>query len=109
MDYGEMLEWHHRHKADITIAAIRVAPEEANRFGVMDIGPDYRIGGFDEKPQHGKPVRSRFDPSRVSASMGIYVFNTDVLLRALHEDAQDPGSSHDFGKDVLPNSLDKYR
>jgi len=109
MDYGEMLEWHRRHHADVTIATIQVPPEEASRFGIVDIGPDYRIEGFEEKPQHGNPKRSRFDPSTVSASMGIYIFNTDVLLRALHEDAQEPDSSHDFGKDVLPRSLDKDR
>jgi glucose-1-phosphate adenylyltransferase len=54
-------------------------------------------------------MRSRFDASMVSASMGIYVFNTDVLLRALHEDAEDPNSSHDFGKDVIPRNLEKAR
>jgi glucose-1-phosphate adenylyltransferase len=105
MDYGEMLDWHHRHHADITIATILVAPEEASRFGVMEIDSEYRIVGFDEKPKHGNPRRSRFDPSRISASMGIYVFNTDVLLRVLHQDAQQPGSSHDFGRDVIPRNL----
>jgi glucose-1-phosphate adenylyltransferase len=109
MDYGEMLEWHRCHHADITIATIQVAPEQASRFGVTEIGPDYRIQGFEEKPQHGNPKRSCFDPESISASMGIYIFNTDVLLRVLHEDAQDPDSSHDFGRDVLPHSLEKYR
>src|SRR5262245_55081170 len=109
MDYGEMLEWHRRHNADITIATILVAPDEASRFGVMEIDADYRIVGFDEKPKHGNPTRSRFDSSRVSASMGIYIFNTDVLLRAMHQDAQQPGSSHDFGRDVIPSSLKNFR
>jgi glucose-1-phosphate adenylyltransferase len=109
MNYHEMLDWHRRHNADVTIATIQVAPEEACRFGVAAIDPDYRIVGFEEKPQHGNPVRSRFDPSMVSASMGVYVFSTDVLLRALHEDAQDPGSSHDFGRDVIPRLLGPAR
>jgi glucose-1-phosphate adenylyltransferase len=109
MNYGEMLDWHGRHKADVTLATIRVLPEEAGRFGVLEIDQDYRVTGFEEKPQHGKPMRSRFDASMVSASMGIYVFNTDVLLRALHEDAEDPNSSHDFGKDVIPRNLEKAR
>jgi len=65
--------------------------------------------GFEEKPQHGNPAHSRFDPSMVSASMGIYVFNTSVLLEALHEDADDPNSSHDFAKDVIPRNLAKAR
>src|SRR5689334_5349238 len=109
MNYREMIDWHRQHQADVTIATIQVAPEEAGRFGVAEIDPDYRVIGFEEKPQHGNPVRSRFDPSMVSASMGIYVFKTDVLLRALHEDAQDPDSTHDFGKDVIPHNLKSAR
>jgi glucose-1-phosphate adenylyltransferase len=109
MNYHEMLDWHQRNQAEITIATIQVRPDEAGRFGVAEIDADYRITGFEEKPQHGNPARSRFDPSMISASMGIYVFNTDVLLRALLEDSQDPNSSHDFGKDVIPRNLEKAR
>jgi glucose-1-phosphate adenylyltransferase len=109
MNYHEMLDWHQRNQAEITIATIQAPPEEAGRFGVAEIDPQYRITGFEEKPQHNNPVRSRFDPSKVSASMGIYVFNTDVLLRALHEDSEDAASSHDFGRDVIPRNLEKAR
>jgi glucose-1-phosphate adenylyltransferase len=109
MNYQEMLAWHRQHQADITLATIQVHPSEAGRFGVAEIGPDYRITGFEEKPQHGNAVRSRFDPEMVAASMGVYVFNTEVLLRALHRDAQDPNSAHDFGKDVIPRHLDTAR
>jgi glucose-1-phosphate adenylyltransferase len=109
MDYGDMLDWHWRQRADITIATIRVPPAEAWRFGVVEIGEDYRIVGFEEKPRHGNPKRSAFDPETISASMGIYVFNTDVLLKALHEDAADQDSSHDFGKDVIPRYLESNR
>ncbi len=109
MNYREMIEWHNRHHAHITIATIQVKPEDAERFGVAEIDEDYRVVGFEEKPKHGNPKRSRFDPSMVSASMGVYVFDTQVLLRALHEDSQDPHSSHDFGKDVLPHNLGKVR
>jgi glucose-1-phosphate adenylyltransferase len=105
MNYREMLAWHYQQKADVTIATIQVKPEEADRFGVAEIGEDYRVVGFEEKPRHGNPKRSPFDPSMLSASMGIYVFETDVLLRELHRDAQDPNSSHDFGRDVLPRCL----
>src|SRR4051794_16355709 len=73
MNYREMIDRHNELDADITIATIQVPPEEAGRFGVVEIDADYRITGFEEKPQHGHPVRSRFDPSMVSASMGIYV------------------------------------
>jgi len=109
MDYGEMLDWHHQHNADITLASIRVPPEEANRFGVLQIGEGWRVVGFEEKPQHGNPARSIFDPDTVSASMGVYIFNTKVLLRLLHEDAENPNSSHDFGHDVIPGNIDKAR
>src|ERR1041385_5688581 len=109
MDYREMIDWHRSHGADITIASIRVSPEEASRFGILQIASDYRVTGFEEKPQHGSPAPSIFDPDTVSASMGVYVFNTDVLLRALHADAQDPDSSHDFGRDVIPGNIDKAR
>jgi glucose-1-phosphate adenylyltransferase len=109
MNYHEMIDWHRRHRADVTIATIQVPPEEACRFGTAEIDEDYRIIRFEEKPQHGNPIRSRFDASMVSASMGIYVFNADVLLRAMHVDAQDPNSSHDFGRDVIPSLLGSAR
>jgi len=109
MNYRDMLDWHFRHQADVTIATLQVKPEEAERFGVAEIDENYRVVGFEEKPKHGNPKRSRFDPDMVSASMGIYIFETPVLLRAIHEDAQDPNSSHDFGKDVLPRNLANCR
>ena len=109
MNYGEMIDWHHRNGADVTLASIRVPPEEANRFGVLKIDKDCLVTGFEEKPRHGKPAPSVFDPEMVSASMGVYVFNTQVLLRLLHADAENPDSSHDFGRDVIPGNLDKIR
>jgi len=109
MNYGEMLDWHGTNRADITIATLQVPPAEAGRYGVLEIGADYRVTGFEEKPQHDHPVRSGFDASMVSASMGIYAFNTGVLLRALHEDAQAANSTHDFAKDVIPRLLDLCR
>ena len=109
MNYHEMVDWHLLHHADITIATIQVAPQEAEHFGIAEIDAGHRIVGFEEKPRHGNPVRSVFNPETVSASMGIYVFNTEVLLRLLQEDSQDPASSHDFGKDVIPGALEKVR
>jgi glucose-1-phosphate adenylyltransferase len=116
MNYREMLDWHSRQRADITIATIQVPIAEASRFGVAEIDDTYRVvgfeekpRGFEEKPRHGDPVRSRFNPLMVSASMGVYLFHTDVLLDLLHDDAQLPDSSHDFGKDVIPRSLDRCR
>ncbi len=109
MNYREMLECHQRHNADITIATIQVPPEEACRFGVAEIDDAFRITGFEEKPQHSHPTRSRFNPEMVSASMGIYFFRTEALLDVLHADAQDSTSSHDFGRDVIPRNLDRLR
>jgi len=109
MNYREMVDWHEWHEADITIATLQVAPEEAERFGIAEIAQGHRIVGFEEKPGHGNPARSAFNPEMVSASMGIYLFNTEVLLRLLREDAQNPASSHDFGRDVIPAALEKAR
>lgn len=105
MNYHEMLEWHRRHDAGVTIATIQIPPEEADRFGVAEVGSDYQITGFEEKPKHRHPARSVFNPEMVSASMGIYAFETSVLARALREDADRPDSSHDFGKDILPRLI----
>jgi len=109
MNYHEMVEWHRLHRADVTIATIQVAPEEAGRFGIVEIDRNHVITGFEEKPQHGNPVRSIFNPAMVSASMGVYLFSREALLRALVEDAEDPNSSHDFGRDVLPRSISRAR
>jgi glucose-1-phosphate adenylyltransferase len=109
MDYHEMVHSHLSHRADITIATIQVPIGEAGRFGIAEIAGDHSVKGFEEKPQHGNPVRSVFNPDAVSASMGIYIFRTDTLRRALVEDAADEGSSHDFGKDVLPKWIHRAR
>ena len=109
MNYRSMFDWHRQHQADITIATTQVCPEEAERFGVVEINADHRVVGFEEKPRHDHPVRSVFNPAMLSASMGIYIFKTDVLLRLLREDAETPGSSHDFGRDVIPRGLGDYR
>ena len=109
MNYREMLNWHREQDADVTIATIQVPASEAHRFGVAEIDDRYRIVGFEEKPKHDRPVRSSFNPQMVSASMGIYLFRTGVLLKLLHEDAQQPDSTHDFGKDLIPRSLARCR
>lgn len=110
MDYTEMLNWNHAHDAEVTIATLQISPEEAPRFGIVGVDPTtHAIQGFEEKPGHGNPARSAFDPAMVSASMGIYLFRTDVLLEALRADAEHPYSSHDFGRDVIPSLLGKRR
>lgn len=109
MDYRDMLDWHLAQRADITLATIDVLPSEASRFGIVKIAEDYRIEQFLEKPPVEQAPRSRFDPNFCSASMGVYLFNTEVLREALTEDAKQPDSSHDFGKDVLPRLVNRCR
>jgi glucose-1-phosphate adenylyltransferase len=109
MDYHEMVDWHRSQRADVTIATIQVSPDEAKRFGIAEMDSSHRVIGFEEKPQHGNPIRSVFNSDMTSASMGIYIFNTPVLIEALKCDAACTSSSHDFGKDVLPWCLDRYR
>jgi glucose-1-phosphate adenylyltransferase len=109
MNYRHMLNWHLAHKADVTVGTTLVPPQEAGRFGVISIDTDFRILGFAEKPQTGRAPRSRFNPEVCSASMGIYLFSTEVLLRALESDAKRSNSSHDFGKDILPAMIKEYQ
>lgn len=109
MNYGEMIEWHQQHGADVTVATLAAPPEQSEQFGVARIDADYRIRGFQEKPQPEEAERSRFHPESISASMGIYLFETRVLLRMLADDASNPRSTHDFGRDILPNNLKRER
>ena len=108
MNYGKMLEQHMHSAADVTLATIQIEPDESFRFGVVDIDRDHRVNGFQEKPKETS-LRSPWNPEKISASMGIYLFNTDVLIPVLLKDAEDPKSSHDFGKDILPKMVDEYR
>jgi glucose-1-phosphate adenylyltransferase len=109
MDYGDMLSWHHSRNADVTVATLQIDPADAHHFGITEIDHEMRIVGFEEKPRHGEPFRSPFDPAKCSASMGIYFFKTQVLIDELLADAADPSSSHDFGKDILPKCLARRR
>ena len=108
MNYGLMLNQHADSGADVTLATILIDPSESSRFGVVDVAKDGSIVGFEEKPQVTS-LRSPYNPQMVSGSMGVYLFNTDVLLPALMKDAEDENSSHDFGHDVLPKILNDYK
>ncbi len=108
MNYGKMLQQHKDAGADVTVATLTTDPSECRHFGVVDIGNDYRINAFLEKPETTE-IRSPYDSTKISASMGIYIFNTDVLIPVLLKDAEDPDSSHDFARNILPKMLDDYR
>src|ERR1700710_630589 len=108
MNYGLMIQQHRETGADVTIATLPIRPEEVSSFGVVEVARNGEVTGFEEKPKETK-MRSPFMPDMVDASMGIYIFNTDVLLRELIRDAEDPNSKHDFGHNILPNLLGKSR
>lgn len=96
MDYSEMLDYHKKMGAAATIAVIDVPLEQASRFGIMNTDETGRIVEFEEKPAH---------PKSTNASMGIYIFNRKLLAEYLRADADDPNSSNDFGKNIIPAML----
>ena len=96
MDYAAMVKYHEKHGASCTIAVRDVPLAEASRFGILNTNPDNSIYEFEEKPAK---------PKSTNASMGIYVFNWDVLRQALIEDEEDATSSNDFGKNIIPKLL----
>lgn len=100
MDYSVMVEEHVARGADVTVACLDVPIEDARQLGVISMADDQRITGFVEKPDQPPPAPGR--PGQALASMGIYVFNAQLLIDQLERDAADPLSSHDFGKDLIP-------
>lgn len=97
MHYGKMLETHKESGAAITIAVMPVPWEEASRFGIMNVNENGEIVEFEEKPKN---------PKSNLASMGIYIFNYEILKRYLNDDERDPDSDNDFGKNVIPKMLE---
>jgi glucose-1-phosphate adenylyltransferase len=107
MDYGTMIAEHVESGADMTVGCITVDLEMAKDFGVMTVDENNRVVEFQEKPDQPKPVPGRSDVAL--ASMGIYVFNRKFLFEQLIKDADTPDSSHDFGKDIIPRVIGRYR
>jgi len=101
MDYRAMLQFHLSKNAEVTIACTTMPIKDASRFGVMEVDENDKIIGFEEKPQ--KPKSLPNDPSHSLISMGIYLFNTEILVRAVIQDAKQTDSDHDFGKNVIPS------
>ena len=100
MNYQGLIDYHQQTKADATISVLRVPWDEASRFGIMNTDEDGKIIEFQEKPEK---------PKNNQASMGIYVFNWQLLRQQLIEDEKKPDSSHDFGKDIIPQLLAKKK
>ena len=107
MDYGKMLATHALNHADMTVACINVPLEDAKGFGVLAVDNTDRVIEFAEKPANPKPMPD--DPTKAFASMGIYIFNAKFLYEQLIRDAGDPKSSHDFGGDIIPYIIKKYK
>ncbi len=107
MDYGEMLAAHAASAADVTIACLEVPIKDATAFGVMAVDEYQRVTAFQEKPENPPPMPG--DPTRALASMGIYIFNAKFLYEQLIRDADNQHSSHDFGKDIIPHLVNRYR
>jgi glucose-1-phosphate adenylyltransferase len=105
MDIRQMVRLHRESQADVSIAALPVSIEETAKFGIVEVDEENRIRGFEEKPAHARAMPS--DPSRALASMGNYLFSTQVLLEVL-EEAHARGDM-DFGHDVLPRLLNTHR
>ena len=106
MDISKMLAFHRDNGAVATVAAIPKPIGEATQFGVIQVDPNGRMIGFEEKPETPKPMPG--NPKMALCSMGNYIFNTGFLVRKLNEDAEDPNSSHDFGKNIIPSIFKEY-
>jgi glucose-1-phosphate adenylyltransferase len=104
MNYLDMVRFHVNHKADVTIGVVPMPVETASQFGLVKTEKDMTVSGFQEKPKKA-PFTMPGDPSRILVSMGIYVFNTRILIRKLVEDAKLKTSNHDFGKDIIPKMV----
>lgn len=107
MNYGRVIAFHAQNGADMTVGCIEVPLEQAKAFGVMTVDKDSRVIDFKEKPAEPQPIPGREDVAL--ASMCIYVFNAEFLYEQLIKDADTAHSSHDFGKDIIPSLINKYR
>ena len=107
MDYGPMIAHHVETGADMTVGCIEVPLQTAKAFGVISVDTTGRVTRFDEKPDEPEPMPGSTDTAL--ASMGIYIFNTAFLYEQLIKDADSDYSTHDFGHDIIPNLIEKYR
>jgi len=104
MDYRKMIAFHLGKSAELTVATIRMDQKLSKELGVIEVDRDWRIIGFQEKPEEPKTIPG--DSEGILASMGVYVFNTEILVRRLIEDARSD-STHDFGRDIIPAMIGK--
>jgi glucose-1-phosphate adenylyltransferase len=105
MDYAAMLKFHCDHQAELTIASMPVQIQDARAFGIMSVDEQQRVFEFNEKPENPKHLPD--DTGHALASMGVYIFNMDLLRQELQADYLQTESNHDFGKDIIPRLIDK--
>src|SRR5262249_14367998 len=105
MDYGDMIQAHMDRKADLTIGCIAAPLREGCNFGVMQVDSQDKVKTFQEKPREPLPLPD--DPQHDLASMGIYMFTGRLMYELLCQDATHPNSDHDFGKNIIPNMIQK--
>jgi glucose-1-phosphate adenylyltransferase len=106
MDYRHMLRFHKEHGADLTVGAVEVPRANASQFGIVQVDETSRIIGFQEKPTSPRSLPT--NPEISLASMGIYVFDAEVMHSILEEDARDSSSQHDFGRDIIPRMVGRH-
>jgi glucose-1-phosphate adenylyltransferase len=107
MDYSKLLAWHVEKSADMTVACVGVPVAEASGFGVMNVNEELRVTSYAEKPAH--PSSMPGQPGYALSNMGVYVFNAQFLFEQLIRDHDDPHSSRDFGKDLIPHLVPRHR
>lgn len=107
MNYMDMIQLHHSKQADATIACVPMPKETSRDFGVVEVDTQNFVTGFQEKPQDPHVIPQ--EPDKIFASMGIYLFNKNALIEELQIDAQDFTSSHDFGKNIIPQMLKRNK
>jgi len=105
MNYYTMIDFHRQVDADLTVGVVEVNKDRSAHLGVVEVDSMGRVKGFEEKPKIPKTIPH--NPEKIYASMGIYVFKNEILAQELQEDAKKPNSSHDFGKDIIPQMLKK--
>jgi glucose-1-phosphate adenylyltransferase len=107
MNYYAMIDFHREADADLTVGVVEVDKEKAAHLGIVEVDSVGRVTGFQEKP--AKPKTIPHNPDKIYASMGIYVFKRNIIEGELQEDADKQDSTHDFGKDIIPQMLKKGR
>jgi glucose-1-phosphate adenylyltransferase len=105
MNYYSMIDVHREQNADLTVGVVEIEKSKSKHLGVVEADAQGRVTGFHEKPANPKTIPGKLD--KIFGSMGIYVFNQSVLMQELLEDAKNSKSSHDFGKDIIPQMLKK--